>query len=109
MRIRILLSLAIALVAAAGVPAFADAPREGQVVSCNDLAVATPMAKGSSPHGFWLNILDGDAVIGNAEACSCSGTCGLFETCACTSCTGCSTSDCQACCNQGCKENCEAQ
>lgn len=112
MRLRIVLSLTLALAAVAAIPALADAPGAGQVANCGVPAVATPAPTAAMPAAqgraieFWVNGLEGGDVFGAAAGCSCSGTCGLFGTCACTSCSGCSTEDCQSCCTQGCEENC---
>lgn len=114
MKPQILLLLALALIVATGTPALADDPGASQVSKCSDVAVAsqtlaTPMAKGSGPNKSWQNILDGEIGELGIAGCSCGGTCGLFGTCACTSCTGCSQGDCQSCCTQGCKENCTVE
>lgn len=116
MRTRTILSLAIALTAVAAIPALADAPGDEQVANCADLAAATPMSAVAAPasqgavNQSWQNFLDG-GIGAEAEAvCSCSGTCGLFGGCACTSCgDGCSLSDCEACCDQGCEKHCTAE
>ena len=44
---------------------------------------------------------------GATSACSCSGTCGFFFDCDCTSCSlSCGLFECHFCCEQGCRENC---
>lgn len=115
MRMRTVLSLAIALTAVAGTPAFADAPGDEQVANCTDLtaaaavsAVASPASEGAMNQA-WQNFLEGEGGIGAEAVCSCSGTCGMFGGCACTSCDdGCSSTDCEACCEQGCEKHCTA-